>query len=456
MNPVNKDIKMVQTEKTDYKVPEFLLDRLSYIPSPQDFSAAPKETDEIPLWWTRDIDLPLTKAENRRAAKAAAALKNELEAQRQRLETANLRFKALLDAQEKEYKRRAEYLEEQTNAKLEELELLKQQNNLSYENKLLELELELQKTNLEKDFYEKETKKLELYEEKSQIHIEERQQLEMALAALDEKLEAEKQTTAALKDQAKEEYKQLGKTPAVPVITTEGVVEQSSLEPVKTKMERYDVRNILEVKFLTLTDKETGSPELKNISFDVKRKGITAVYSDSERVLFNIVSAIMRTLPSNLHVSGGDVRIEGESNAAMLRTEYREKIKHTINSLGDTLDRYARSSKSVRSEYKSAGLSEEKLMFMLKAFELDAKIAAQKISKLDELTRRKLAIAACLSMELPLTLMYEPEEDMTSEDKRRLLDLFHTQNTDKATLIFTTDKNLAGALKSISFYTFNS
>lgn len=454
MNPVNKDIKMVQTDKTDYKVPEFLLNTFNYIPSPQDFCAGQKETDEIPLWWTRDIDLPLTRSENRRAAKAAAALKNELEIQRQRLETANLRFKALLEAQEKEYKRRSEYLEEQTRTKLEELELLKQQNNLSYENKLLELELELQKTNLEKEFYEKESKNFELYEEKSRIYIEERHQLETALAALDKRLETEKQITAALKEKSAEEYKQLGKTPSIPVISADGIVEQGFLEPIKTKMERYDVRNILEVKFLTLTDKETGSPELKNISFDVKRKGITVVFSESERVLFNILSAIMRTLPSNLHVNG-DIRIEGESNAAILRTEYREKIKHTINSLVDTLDRYARSAKSVRSEFKSAGLSEEKLLFMLKAFDLDPKTAIQKISKLDELTRRKLAIAACLSMELPLTIMYEPEEEMTAADKARLLDLLHTQNTDKATLVFTTDKYLAGALKSVSFYTFN-
>lgn len=455
MSPVDKSIKMVQTDKTDYKVPEFLLSTFDYIPSPQDFCIEQKETDEIPLWWTRDIDLPLTRAENRRAAKAAAALKNELEVQTQRLETANLRFKALLEAQEKEYQRRSEYLEEQTRTKLEELELLKQQNNLSYQNKLLELELELQKTNLEKEFYEKESKNLELYEEKSRIYIEERQQLETALAALDEKLETEKQTTAVLKEKSASEYKQLGKTPSVPVISPEGIVEQGFMEPVKTKMERYDVRNILDVKFLTLTDKETGSPELKNISFDVKRKGITVVFSDSERVLFNILSAIMRTLPSNLHVNGGDIRIEGESNAAILRTEYREKIKHTINSLVDTLDRYARSAKSVRSEFKSAGLSEEKLLFMLKAFDLDPKTAVQKISKLDELTRRKLAIAACLSMELPLTIMYEPEEEMTAADKARLLDLLHTQNTDKATLVFTTDKYLAGALKSVSFYTFN-
>lgn len=455
MDPVSKNIKMVQTDKTDYKVPEFLLNTFNYIPSPQDFCAVQKETDEIPLWWTRDIDLPLTKAENRRAAKAAASLKNELETQRQRLETANLRFKALLDAQEKEYQRRAEYLEEQTRAKLEELELLKQQNNLSYQNKLLELELELQKTNLEKEFYEKETKKFELYEEKSRIYIEERQQLEATLAALDERLEADKQATSVLKEEAAEEYKQLGKTPSVPVITPDGIVEQGFMEPIKTKMERYDARNILEVKFLTLTDKETGSPELKNITFDVKRKGITVVYSDSERVLFNILSAIMRTLPSNLHVNGGDIRIEGESNAAMLRPEYREKIKYTINSLVDMLDRYARSAKSVRTEFKSAGLSEEKLLFMLNALGIDTKTAAQKISKLDELTRRKLAVAACLSMELPLTIMYEPEEEMTAADKARLLDLLHTQNTDKATLIFTADKYLAGALKSVSFYTFN-
>lgn len=452
---VNKKIKMVTTDKTDYKVPEFLLNKLDYIPSPQDFLQSNKKaSDEIPLWWTRDIDLPLTKGEYKRAAQKAEALKNQLESQRKKLENANIRFKALLEAQEKEYARRAEYLEKQAKAKLEELEILKQQNKLAYENRLLELELELQKTNLEQEFYKKEAEKIELYEKQSETHISEKQKIETALAALDEKLAAELQATAELKEQTVEEYKKIGKVPTIAVTNPDGVTEQSFMELPQTKIETFDVRNILEVKYLTLIDKDTGSVEIKNVTFDVKRKGITVVYSESERVLFNIVAAIMRTLPSNIQISGGDIRIDGESITAILRAEYREKMKGIINCLEDTLDRYARSLKSVRSEYKAAGISEEKSAFLLKSFELNQKIIRQKISKLDEQTRRKLAIMACLSMERPLTLMFEPEDEMSQEDKNRMIDLMHTQNTDRATLIFTTDKQLAGRLKSVSLYTF--
>ncbi|MDD4316451.1 MAG: hypothetical protein PHC84_04765 [Clostridia bacterium] len=447
--------KMVHTDKADYKVPEFLLSSLAYTPAPQDFYAGYKDSDETPLWWTRDIDLPLTKKENRRAYKKGIALKDELESQRQRLGEANKKFKALLEAQEKEYKNRCEMLDKRVEMKLEELELLKQQSKLEYENRLIELELELQRTNLERAFYEKENDKFSIYEAYSQKNVEERQQLEFALAALDTQLAADKEVVATLKEQAAEGYKLLGKTPVAPIIGAEGVIEQSFMEPVKTKMERFDVRNILEVKFLSLTNKDTGNVELKNISFDVKRKGITVVYSQSGRVLANIVSAIMRTLPSSMQVTGGDVRIEGESNADLLRGEYREKIKDTITCLGDMLDRLARSSKTLLKELRAEKIADERLFFIMKGFNLDQKTAHQKVSKLDEATRRKLAVAACLAMELPLTLMFEPEEDMSLEDKNRLIDLLHTRNTDKATLIFTTDKYLSGALKSTSFYNFS-
>ena len=49
----NRIDRFVQTEKTNYKIPESFLGKLDNIPSYEDFYKGYSTTqDEIPLWWT--------------------------------------------------------------------------------------------------------------------------------------------------------------------------------------------------------------------------------------------------------------------------------------------------------------------------------------------------------------------------------------------------------------------
>ena len=53
------------------------------------------------------------------------------------------------------------------------------------------------------------------------------------------------------------------------------------LSPIKT--ESFDFgNNILEVKYLTLMDKDNKKTEIKDITFNIRKKGITGIYSSSK------------------------------------------------------------------------------------------------------------------------------------------------------------------------------
>ena len=101
----------------------------------------------------RDTDIPLTRKENRRSTRKAMSIRNSLEKREEKAEEYNIRFQQILEKQQAEFQKRCEMLNQQIALKQEELDLIEQRNKLEYQNRLLELEAELQRTNLEKEFY---------------------------------------------------------------------------------------------------------------------------------------------------------------------------------------------------------------------------------------------------------------------------------------------------------------
>lgn len=459
---VNKDsIKMTGTDKTDYEVPSFLISSLQNTPGKKEFYNTYSENkDEIPLWWSRDVDLPLTKKENRRAGKKAISIKNALEQQRIRAESANKRFLRIIQKQEKEYKKRCEMLEKQVADKLEELEILNNQNKLEYQNRLLQLEIELQKANLQKEFYQKEKQKLLEFEEMNLAVIEEQEERENVLASIDEELEKEKENSKEIKNSVDLERAEKGLLPITPIIdeeSKEAVESNLDLNPkVNFDFEAYDSRNIMEIKHLSLINKETSRNELKNISFDIKKQGVTVVYSQSESVIANILASVMRTLPSNIQKTNGEIRLLGQSITELLSNEYRTKIKKIISCQEDIEDKIVRSSKKISSAFNQYKISAKTIIGLLNSFELNKDIYYKKQNKLSQIQRKKLAIALALSLNMPLTILYEPQEDMEDADKKQLINILNSTDYIGALFILTTDKKLSASILNSALYIFNN
>lgn len=348
----NNKIKMVYIDKANYFVPDFLAKNFENIPAPIDFYEGYSHREEIPFWWTRDVALPLTSKENRKAKKEALNILRALEMQGMQLELANKRFLLLLQKQEREHKKRCEMLNEQTNQKLEELKVLSQNNKLEYQNKLMELELELQNINMEKAFYEREKANLFHLEEQSEQLTESHLEWQEAIAAIDEEILESKERSETVKIKLHNEYKEKGLLASAPSyekkINDEKRQKLPDTTPLsKIKLESFDKRNILEVKHLYLTSRDSGQSELLNIDFNVKKREITIVHSESERVRIGILSAIMRTLPSNIQISNGDIMLGGKSVSESLHDEYRKRIQKLLVSSLDIEDIFARSNKKL-------------------------------------------------------------------------------------------------------------
>lgn len=455
----NNKTKMIKIKKTNYSIPRFLANKFENVPAPEEFYVGYPKNDEVPFWWTRDVALPLTRKENRKAKKEALTILNALEVQRKQLELSQRRYQELLKKQEKEYNVRCELLDEQTNIKLEELKALSENNKIEYENKLMSLELELQNTNMEKQFYEKETENILDLERKSEKLVQNHLEWQEAVSALDDDISNSKEKKETIKINLHNSYKNKGLLDIEPVYNKNEATEKElkfieKTQP-KIKLESYDKKNIIEIKHLHLACRDSGIIELSNINFDVKRKEITVVYSESERVRIGIMSAIMRTLPSNMRVTNGDILVEGESISESLRDEYRKKIQSLIVSSVDIEDTIARSNKKLNKAFYPNKINTEILTNTLKIFELDPKILQSKLNVLPVETKRLLAIAVGLSIQTPLKILFDPEEDMSSGEKEKLIKAINTQKAEGAILILSANKKLISSMKDISLYSFN-
>lgn len=445
----NRIDRFVQTEKTNYKIPESFLGKLDNIPSYEDFYKGYSTTqDEIPLWWTRDVDLPLTKKETKRARKETIAIQRALENHQIRLERANRQYLKILEKQERQFKERCLELDKQVELKKEELEMLHKHNKLEFENRLLELELELQQINREKQYYEREQKRLkELEEKKLKFKLKE-QDWEETLASIDSEIRSTSQEKDKLKDEAQKELKEIG----IPIEE----IEKEELPKPKDKFEyfeKFDPANILEVKHITLTNKENGYNELYNISFNVKKSGITVVCSKSTRLLRNLEMAIMRTLPSHLRVSAGQIMLNGADIGEVLRTDYRQFSKNLIISLTNIQDKLSRSTKKFSNALEGYKIDNHRLNKAFEVLGLDKSLKSKKLSKLSVEQKEKVTLAALFSMTLALKILFEPQQDMDTEQREKLIELINSSDDSTARLILTSDMALAVELDNCSLYT---
>ena len=104
--------------------------------------------------------------------------------------------------------------------------------------------------------------------------FERQQEWESVLAALDEELQKAKEQSRELKIKLTKNAKKEGFPPINLAImdNEENLFQGMPLSPIKT--ESFDFgNNILEVKYLTLMDKDNKKTEIKDITFNIRKKG---------------------------------------------------------------------------------------------------------------------------------------------------------------------------------------
>lgn len=446
-----KDIfieKFIKIDKIDYKVPIFLADKLKNIPESKEFYTSYKsDNDEIPLWWKRNTNLPSSKRENKISIRRSKAIKKALVEQNRLLEEAKSYYLKALLKQEKEFQNSCQKLDKQVDIKIEELEKLRLHNKLVYENKLLQLEMQLQKANNDKEFFERENKKLceiEKYEEDS---LKKETNYQNSLASVDDELnyqiELNKQMSTKTFSHYKDSDKEKDQKLKFYQLTTKSVIE------------KYDKNNILEIKYFTLSHRDSGVHELYKINFDVKRKGKTFIYSQSNRILSNIISAIMRTYSSDFVISNGGIRINGKISTEILKEEYRKYINECITNANDVEDKFERYSSKRKKTIKEKCFDETMFLQLLKLLEINYKNVLTRIKELSAIEKYKLSVAYSLSQKKPLTIISDFYENISKEDKKLIIDLLNNFRIENAILFLTSDMELISSVKDISLFTFN-
>ena len=163
--------------------------------------------------------------------------------------------------------------------------------------------------------------------------------------------------------------------------------------------------------------------------------------------------AIMRTLPSHLRVSAGQIMLNGADIGEVLRTDYRQFSKNLIISLTNIQDKLSRSTKKFSNALKGYKIDNHRLNKAFEVLGLDKSLKSKKLSKLSVEQKEKVTLAALFSMTLALKILFEPQQDMDTEQREKLIELINSSDDSTARLILTSDMALAVELDNCSLYT---
>lgn len=447
LNNYNTGRRFVSHANVDYAVPEFLSEKFDNIPSAKDFNASfiPAITDETPLWWKMGIDIPLTKREKKLEAKAVAEKNEAIARQRERILDATEQYMTTLKEKEAEFAKHSRMIEKESEEKFRQIEMHEQNLKLRYQQDLLELEAKIQAERHERELLKKETEKLaQMNELQIRADILE-EDASRVIYDMNNELEETRAQNEILKKNLIQRYSEMGIAYTPPKKDAERVII-----PKKLVFEKFNHSNILEIRSLTFSNKESGMNEFENISFDVRRNGKTVVYS-SPNVISCIVSAVMKTYPSYMTVTSGEIRLDGNVDSELGRDDYKKVVNEKILNVSYIADRFARTAKSMKKVFKTElnSLFEE----LCGKLDIDISVLNEKLSLLSESIRMKLAIAFALSQKAELIICESLEDELDQQDCVTFAETLNSIEFDNnAILILTSEKACVKKLHDINFY----
>lgn len=436
----------VQTPNVDYSVPEFLLDKFDNIGGERDFNSNYVNTKaEVPLWWTKDVEIPITKKEYKKAAKQMLIKKQMLEEQRIALESANAEIMSKLSEQEQEYNKKVTFLEKQIDERTAQLQLYNHNIQLKYQKSLLEMEHKLQTERKERELLIFEKEKLgKLSEEEIKADILD-SDTKRVLSDINKEIEAMRAENDAIRKELVQKYAEMGISYIPPTVTATGNVKAKH-----QLTEDFSELNILECRYLTLFNREKSLNEIEDISFNVKKQGKTVVYAPAV-IVEGIMTALMRTFPSNITKTTGFIRVEGIGDEALTPENYRKDLAQKVISSSYVADDFFRMNKSFAALFKGKLPAEADKM--LKMMSVSKEAISRKLSKLDEVTIMKLAVIFSLIKNAPLAVIDNIEDEFEEKDLSAFYEMLNAiPATDRAVLLLTSSRRTAAAVMDVRLY----
>lgn len=435
------------------------------------------------LWWQHGYTMGQKKRGYLKTLEKLKRLSVSAQEEKKRLEQKNSAYIEKLKKQYTETELQLKLRKEALENKTREMDALSRLNELTHERILLEMEEEFQRDARERAeallIIEEEKKLLGRFEEaeqKEKIYKEEAQ----ALAFETDKKRAE--MDAYLKNAAKGENgtelltkaKLLARERAESFLReeederealvlrkknlaerTQAMIYDGDFLPAVKKYEAYNPADIIELKDVSVRNRETGERIISNFTLDLKAGKTGGIYAESPSNLLLLLQVINRTFKNQYIISSGEIRIDGIVTTSVRRQDFDTRFSNTvldINEIYKLIDNY---DKSVKRAITHFSLNPDEVYDFLKLMNADVRATKEYKNKAGRLSvdfKIKLSFAIALAMKLPLLFVSFYDLPISELTALEIIQFMNLKSGGSAVLVFSTDKKMLLKIKDATIY----
>jgi len=476
-NPKNQKVFGVDKKKTPLKLQYLIKDYLSddeYFNSPGEFN-----NDKQLLWWSYDLTMGRKKSDFFRALEKQKRLAKNTDEEKKVFEEKNRlyfeKLKRIYLETEEQLKLRKEIYEH----KQRELDNLKRLNELKLEKYIIEFEEDFQKEareHAEAILYIEEEKKLLdtqneldnqakqsalLIENKKfeQEKLRKKMNLELKNAVKGEsdsqelllkaRIAAREKAQKRLKEREHEIAKLELKKRELS-FKTQAVIYDGDFLPRTNKFEAYNPDNVIEIKDLSLRNKETGERLISDFTMDLKLSSVGSVYSESPKKLLLLLEVINRSFSAKYIISKGEIRIDGVVTTSLKRQDFKTRFSNTLLSINEVFRLLQNSDKTLNNVIKHFAVDKVTVYNYLKLMNEDVyttKVYKYKLSSLSVDLIVKLAVSISLAFKLPLLFLSLYDMPISELTTLEIVQFINTVKRESALMLFSTDKKMLLKIK---------
>ena len=236
---------------------------------------------------------------------------------------------------------------------------------------------------------------------------------------------------------------------------TQAVIYDGDFLPRVNKYEAYNAENILEIKDLSLRNKETGERVISDFNLDLKFLNTCAVYSESPKKLLLLLEGIKRSFDLQYIISKGEIRIEGVNTIAVNRKDFKTRFSNTLLNINEVYFLLNSCGKTVKGAVKRFAADTDTVYNYLKLMNEDInkdKNYNKKISSFSVDFIVKLAVAVSLAIKLPLLFISFYDMPISNLCTLEIIQFINTSKRESALMVFSTDKKMLLKLKDTKIY----
>lgn len=459
--------------KLQYLIKDFLSDE-EFFNSPGEFS-----NDKQLLWWSYGLSSGKKKSDLVKALEKQKKLAKYSDERKKSFEEKNRLYFEKLKKKYFETEEQLKLKKETFEHKQKELENLKRLNELKFEKDIIELEEDFQKEAKEhaeamlfiveeKNLLNQETElnnqikqNAQLIEKKviNQENSQKKMNNELNNAVKGDKNAKELLSKAKLS--AKEKAEKLLYEKEIEIEKselkkielkniTQAVIYDGDFLPRISKYEAYNAENIIEIKDLSLRNKETGEKLISDFTMDLKFSGKASVYCDSSQKLLLLFEIINRSFSHEYIISKGEIRIDGVVTTAVKRQDFKTRFSGTLLSINEVFHILQSLDKTLNNAVKHFAVDKNTVYNYLKEMDEDVyinKTYNNKVSSLKVDLIVKLSVAISLAFKLPLLFLSFYDMPISELTTQKIVQFINSSKTESALMMFYTDKKMLLKIK---------